>query len=398
MMFQPSELEQIKQIMTGKFGIERENLRVTPNGELTLTPHPNALGDKRTNPEVTTDFSESQLEIISPVVDSIEQLLPELARISTTVKQALAQEFLWMQSVPPTALPAEDAIPLAQFGTRADATYEKTLYREYLSTKYGRYKQLYSGIHFNFSYDDRQLRSLFPQTTINDFYIRLMAQTLKYRFFLNFVVAASPATINKVAYRSARLGKEGYHNLTTIPLDYTSTANYLASLEAVIASGLIEGSRELYELVRAKGTAMDSFDAEQALINRIELRMPDLNPLYPEGINPSDLYVMHLYIRWCSSLVDQSYDVAEQRTAADLSNAAALLELTQPLEHKIKSIFDALFVYLEWANLPAVYHASLLEAYQRFLYPNKRYSEQLIAAYAKSSFDEFNLNIAKQHA
>lgn len=397
MMFQPSELQQIKQIMTGKFGIERENLRVTPNGALALTPHPIALGDKRTNPEVTTDFSESQIEIISPVVDSIEQLVPELERIGTNVKHALADEFLWMQSVPPTSLPAETAIPLAQFGSRADEAYEKTRYREYLSTKYGRYKQLYSGIHFNFSYDDSQLRSLFSQAKINDFYIRLMAQTLKYRFFLNFIVAASPTTINNVTYRSARLGKDGYHNLQMIPLDYTSTANYLASLKAVIASGLIEGSRELYELVRAKGTAMDSFQTEQAVINRIELRMPDLNPLYPEGINPSDLYVMQLYIKWCSSLVNDDYDTADQQTAADFSNAAALLKLSQPLEHKIKLVFDSLFVYLEWANLPAVYHASLLEAYQRFLYPEKRYAEQLLAAYTKTSFDEVNLNIAKQN-
>ena len=52
------------EILSGLFGIEWEALRVKRDGKLSLTPHPEVFGDKLKNPVVTTDFSESQIEII----------------------------------------------------------------------------------------------------------------------------------------------------------------------------------------------------------------------------------------------------------------------------------------------------------------------------------------------
>jgi len=46
-------------------GIEKEGLRVLPSGHLALTPHPAALGSALTHPHITTDYSESQLELIT---------------------------------------------------------------------------------------------------------------------------------------------------------------------------------------------------------------------------------------------------------------------------------------------------------------------------------------------
>ncbi len=56
---------QVPMTEKGFFGFERENLRIRPDGSLALTPHPASLGDKRTNKEITTDFSESQIEIVT---------------------------------------------------------------------------------------------------------------------------------------------------------------------------------------------------------------------------------------------------------------------------------------------------------------------------------------------
>lgn len=47
-------------------GIERECLRVTGEGRLAQTPHPEALGAALTNELITTDYSESLLEFITP--------------------------------------------------------------------------------------------------------------------------------------------------------------------------------------------------------------------------------------------------------------------------------------------------------------------------------------------
>lgn len=46
-------------------GIEKEGLRVLPTGDLALTPHPAALGSALTHPHITTDYSESQIELIT---------------------------------------------------------------------------------------------------------------------------------------------------------------------------------------------------------------------------------------------------------------------------------------------------------------------------------------------
>ena len=53
-------------------GIEKESLRVRPDGMLASTPHPAALGSPLTHPHITTDFSESQLELITGVHTDVE--------------------------------------------------------------------------------------------------------------------------------------------------------------------------------------------------------------------------------------------------------------------------------------------------------------------------------------
>ena len=73
-------------------GIEKESLRVLPNGALALTPHTAALGSALTHPHITTDFSESQLELITGVHASAEACLEELTHIHQAVYRAIYAE------------------------------------------------------------------------------------------------------------------------------------------------------------------------------------------------------------------------------------------------------------------------------------------------------------------
>ena len=59
--------------LEGLFGLEKENLRVDRAGNLALTPHPAVFGNKLKHPYVTTDFSESQVEMITPPLPEISQ-------------------------------------------------------------------------------------------------------------------------------------------------------------------------------------------------------------------------------------------------------------------------------------------------------------------------------------
>ncbi len=54
----------------GLTGLEKESLRVGPDGSIAQTPHPAALGSALTHPWITTDYSEALLEFITPPLDS----------------------------------------------------------------------------------------------------------------------------------------------------------------------------------------------------------------------------------------------------------------------------------------------------------------------------------------
>ena len=58
-------------------GVEKESLRALPGGGLALTPPPEALGSALTHPQITTDYSESQLELITGVHPSAEACLAD---------------------------------------------------------------------------------------------------------------------------------------------------------------------------------------------------------------------------------------------------------------------------------------------------------------------------------
>src|SRR5213080_1935155 len=72
-------------------GIEKEGLRVRPDGTLAQTLHPAALGSALTHPHITTDFSESQLELITGVHASVEACLQELTWIHQFVYRHIGE-------------------------------------------------------------------------------------------------------------------------------------------------------------------------------------------------------------------------------------------------------------------------------------------------------------------
>ena len=97
-------------------GIEKESLRVRPDGALATTPHPAALGSALTHPHITTDFSESQLELITGVHPSAESCLEELTQIHQVVYRAHRRRDAVGASMP-CSLPADDEIPIGRYGT-----------------------------------------------------------------------------------------------------------------------------------------------------------------------------------------------------------------------------------------------------------------------------------------
>jgi len=130
-------------------GLEKESLRATADGNLSMRPHPRALGAPLTHPRITTDFSESQVELITGVHEDIEACLAELTETHQITLADIDGESLWCTSMP-CPLPADDQIPIGQYGS-SFVGRTKTIYRVGLKHRYGSRMQTISGLHYNFS-------------------------------------------------------------------------------------------------------------------------------------------------------------------------------------------------------------------------------------------------------
>ena len=120
-------------IQGGRKGVEKESLRVTPDGQIAQTPHPAALGSALTNENITTDFSEALIELVSPTFTTSWELLQYLLDLHQIVYQHMGDELLWATSMP-SRIDGDDSIPIAQFG-KSNVGRMKTAYRNGLSNR-----------------------------------------------------------------------------------------------------------------------------------------------------------------------------------------------------------------------------------------------------------------------
>ena len=293
--------------LKGQFGLEKENIRVDQNGHLSQMPHPDIFGDKLEHPYITTDFSESQVEMVTPPLPNIREALGFLETIQDVVQTELGNDLLWPQSMPPI-LPDDDAIPIARYSEKGK---DKESYREMLTEKYGKRNQMISGIHFNFSFDESLLQSLYQSDsqhkTYEQFreaaYLKTTRQMLRYRWLYILLFGNSPIVDTSARLRcgkpdriiheklkalSIRNSCYGYRNVDPIYPDYQSVADYHRSLEKYILNGTLTSAKELYTPVRLK------FEHDSHQISYLEFRFLDINPLTKTGLTVEALTFLHL--------------------------------------------------------------------------------------------------------
>jgi glutamate--cysteine ligase len=314
-------------LFEGNFGLERETLRIHENGMLAQTAHP--FSDKH----LTRDFCENQLEIVTPVCKSIEEMLAALRKLDTKARRILArqQETLWLYSNPPH-IETADEIPIARF---EQENIEKFTYRKHLAQRYGKRLMLYSGIHFNFSFSEHFLTALYetrkekkPFASFkNDVYLQLLKQASRYSWLLVFLTAASPVYDKSLdgdynlgtafdGYASMRNGNRGYWNTFLPTLDYSSLTAYTDSVQHYVEDGMLFSAGELYLPVRIKPKGENSLgNLRRNGADHIELRMFDLNPLEPLGIHKTDLEFAYLLLVYLTSLEDFTFTAELQRRA-----------------------------------------------------------------------------------
>jgi len=192
-----SNMEGSQMLKGGNIGLELESQRVTADGKLALTPHPSAFGSKTENPYITTDFSESQIEMVTPVFQTADEVYASLDAIRHEVERGIGDELLWSLSMPPR-LPDEGLIPVARFDD-TEVGREKEEYRNRVAKRYGKKMQKISGVDYNFSFQDVLIDFLYKKTGrakdrddfTNELYFTLTRNFLRYRWLLIYLFGAS---------------------------------------------------------------------------------------------------------------------------------------------------------------------------------------------------------------
>jgi len=346
-------------LVQGRWGIEREAQRVTMSGDLALTPHPSAFGNKLANPTVTTDFSESQIELITPPFDSPSEAHAYLGKLQEYVEGYLGGELLWPLSMPPR-LPEEERIPIARFDSSTEGI-EKRIYRNGLAQRYGKKMQMISGIHYNFSFGDGLMDFLYGQVGkgrekqdfINDMYFSMARNFLRYRWLLIYLFGASPdidhtyesvmkteieiisrccpeccnpAGIYCQAATSLRVSRFGYSESVRgkYRVSYNSLGEYISGIRRLLSmksrrfsklgvqrSGIriqlndhvLQKESEFYSPIRLKRGAAAGESQLDALERRgveyAEIRIIDLNPFERTGISLQQMVFLQIFLLYC---------------------------------------------------------------------------------------------------
>lgn len=331
-------------------GLEKESLRALPDGRLALTPHPQALGSALTHPHITTDYSESQLELITGVHARVDDCLAELTEIHQYTARVLAShgdESMWASSMP-CSLPTDETIPLGRYGS-SNVGRAKSVYRMGLGHRYGRRMQTISGVHYNWSLPGLD----------NAAYFALIRNFRRHAFLLLTLFGASPAVCSSFVEgrqhellplgdkgslylphgTTLRMGRLGYQSeaQATLKVSYNSLEGYAASLhdaltrpwpayEALgirnpggdynqLASTLLQIENEFYGTIRPKRVIFPGERPLHALRERgveyIEVRLLDLDPFETVGVRADTLHFLDVFLLHCL-LGDSPPDTPEE--------------------------------------------------------------------------------------
>lgn len=322
-----------------------------PSGHLALTPHPAALGSALTHPHITTDYSESQLELITGARLGVDECLQELQHIHQYTLRSMAavgEEMIWASSMP-CHLPTDETIPLGRYGS-SHSGRSKSVYRMGLGHRYGRRMQTISGIHYNWS---------LPGVSSEE-YFGLIRNFRRHAFVLLYLFGASPAlstcfvegrehrleplgdsgrTLYLPHATSLRMGRLGYQSdaQASINVSYNGLEGYANSLHQALTqpypayeqlgirnpggdynqlgTSLLQIENEFYGTIRPKRTTRSGERPLHALRERgveyVEVRLMDLDPFEPLGINSTTMRMLDVFLLHCL-LTDSPPDSPEE--------------------------------------------------------------------------------------
>jgi len=364
-------------------GIEREALRILPEGKLSEHEHYQQLGSALTHNQITTDYSETLLEFITPVSQSPEQSIAQLQDIQKYTFSHIDGELLWPMSMPCFVDDAE-TVPLAQYGS-SNIGKMKTVYRQGLKNRYGSMMQVIAGIHFNFSFSRdfwkvqqklHQVDGEGNEQSLDDFisqrYFSILRNYKRFCWLIPYLYGSSPAIcgsflqgkdhqlpFKKTPYgalyleyaTSLRMSDLGYTSAeqSTLQICYNNLADYVDGVQKAIKlksndfadigvkvngqyqqlnSNVLQIENELYAPIRPKRVAKPGEKPSVALGERgveyIEVRALDVNPFVDTGISLEQIHFLDVFLTYCAFVDNKEFDCTRQDLHEDNMNEVVL--------------------------------------------------------------------------
>ena len=359
-------------------GIEKESLRITPDGKLAQTPHPAGLGSALTHSSITTDYSEALLEFITPVSTSIDDSLETLKNIHSFTYRQLEGDLLWAASMP-CIMTGDEGIPVARYGS-SNVARMKTVYRYGLGHRYGRLMQTIAGIHYNFSMPAKYWQQAWLAAgspgELTDYisarYLGLIRNFRRYSWLLIYLFGASPAVCASflrgrdrhnlepfdpqgrslhLPYGTAlRMGGLGYNSDAQKHLNicYNSLESYVETLRRAIlqphpayrdiphgeqgeyqqlSDSLLQIENEFYSPIRPKRVTRPGETPLSALrragIEYVEVRCVDVSPFTSVGLDRGQIHFLDTFLLYC--LLEDSPPCTDSEQACQADNLEAVV-------------------------------------------------------------------------
>jgi glutamate--cysteine ligase len=358
----------------GLKGLEKESLRVTPEGQIAQTRHPEAMGSALTNEVITTDYSEALIELVTPPFRESWELLQYLCDLHQFVYRHLGDELLWATSMP-CVLKGDASIPIARYG-RSNVAQMKEAYREGLGHRYGRVMQAISGVHFNYSFPEQfwpVFESVLESKTTgqafsSEQYFSVLRNYRRYGWLVLYLFGNSPAfcssflggrdhdlkelrpgTLYAPDATSLRMSDLGYRNKNQagVSISVNSLEEYLRDLNRAVNiphpdyerigvkvdgryrqlnANLLQIENEYYSFIRPKRVARSGERPSQALaragVQYVEVRALDVSAFDPVGVNQNKLRFLEAFVLLCVLKDSQPISSSEQ---ADLDANHAIV-------------------------------------------------------------------------
>lgn len=370
-------------LVGGLKGVEKESLRVTPDGRIARSSHPRDLGSALTHEHITTDYSEALIELVTPTFDESWELLQYLTDLHQFVYQRLGDELLWATSMP-CRLQGDASIPIAEFGA-SNVGRMKHVYRRGLGFRYGRIMQAISGVHFNYSFPERfwevwaavNGKSGGPDAAfVSDAYFALLRNYRRHGWIVPLLFGASPAvcrsfvdgrsdhglqefergTLYAPYATSLRMSDLGYRNKSQagVSISVNSLDAYVRDLSAAITTAqpayealgvevdgdwrqlnanLLQIENEYYAFIRPKRVARSGERPTKALrragVQYVEMRSLDVSVLDPVGVNQNKLRFLEAFAAFCVLAPSPTLSRSEQ-DALDRNHATVARQGRQP--------------------------------------------------------------------